>query len=422
MATTTTAPRPGEVVSQSALGMAAGRAASMVLGFVFWLAAARFFPTHTVGAMAGLVSSMMLCTQFAQFGIGNALIVELPKARGQERHFIWVALWWTVLAALVVSMVFLLLGATVLDELGRQVSSPEAVLAFVIMCILGTANIIIDQTSMALGRGAQVLGRNLCFGVVAALCLVGLRALDSDPRPVFLLWAWVVAGVTACAIGVWQFHSALPRAAQTSAGTKAISARLWGTGLSNQALTLAERAPALILPILVIERLGAAANAAWYPAWMMAWGVCVIPMSAGLALFSAVADEDRVRPSAVRSALRTSLLIGGAAAVVVMLGAPFVLSALGKDYAAQGVGVARILAAGVIPFTFTQMYFAVCRGTGRLWQASTVAVLSGLAGVVAVAVLADGHGLSGIAWGWFGAQCATGLWAALRLRDMVDHR
>jgi len=167
--TVPTVRRPSDVVSQSAIGMAAGRAASMALGFLFWLAAARFFTPVVVGATAGLVSSMMLCTQFAQFGIGNALITELPRNRGQERYFVTVALWWTVIAALAVAVVFLGLGATVLRQAGGSVASPVAGFAFLIMCVLGTANIVMDQTSMALGRGAQVLIRNLSFGAVAAL-------------------------------------------------------------------------------------------------------------------------------------------------------------------------------------------------------------------------------------------------------------
>jgi len=412
--------RPSEVVTQSAIGMAAGRAASMALGFLFWLAAARFFSPLVVGATAGLVSSMMLCTQFAQFGIGNALIIELPKSAGQERHLVSVALWWTVAAALGTALVFLVLGASVLQEVGESVTTPVAALAFLVMCVLGTANIVMDQTSMALGRGAQVLTRNLSFGAVAALGLLAIRGMTTEPRPVSLLWAWVAAGVTACAMGLWQFHAVLPRIKGVSLSKREASARIWGTGLANQALTLAERAPTLVLPIVVVEVLGTRANAAWYPAWMIAWGVYIIPMSVGMALFSGVADDGRVRVKAVASAMRTSLLIGGAAALAVLALAQLLLSVLGKGYAEEGTVVVRLLVLGFVPLTLVQMYFGVCRGISRIWEATAVAAISGIAGVVLAAVLGSTRGLVGFAWGWLAALVAAGLWSAVRLMMVVE--
>ncbi|HNL50936.1 MAG TPA: hypothetical protein PKL68_03175 [Actinomycetota bacterium] len=418
--TVPTVRRPSDVVSQSAIGMAAGRAASMALGFLFWLAAARFFTPVVVGATAGLVSSMMLCTQFAQFGIGNALITELPRNRGQERYFVTVALWWTVIAALAVAVVFLGLGATVLRQAGGSVASPVAGFAFLIMCVLGTANIVMDQTSMALGRGAQVLIRNLSFGAVAALGLLGIRAITAAPRPVSLLWAWVAAGVAACVIGLWQFHVTLPPASGGHMNHRHASARIWGTGLANQALTLAERAPTLVLPIVVVQVLGARANAAWYPAWMIAWGLYIIPMSVGMALFSGVADERRIRRSAVASATRTSLLIGGAAAIGVIAAAHLLLSVLGKGYATDGTDVVRLLALGVFPLTATQMYFGVCRGTDRIWEATGVAAISGIAGVAAATILGADRGLIGFAWGWFAAVAASGIWSTVRLTVLME--
>ena len=52
-------------------------------------------------------------------------------------------------------------------------------------------------------------------------------------------------------------------------------------GLPNDLLTLTERAPGFVLPIVVTELLSPADNAHWYAAWMMAWVVFVIPIQVG---------------------------------------------------------------------------------------------------------------------------------------------
>ncbi len=54
-----------------------GKVADLGLGFLFWLIAARTFPQEQVGLAAGVVSAMMLCTQFAIFGVGSALITPI---------------------------------------------------------------------------------------------------------------------------------------------------------------------------------------------------------------------------------------------------------------------------------------------------------------------------------------------------------
>ena len=68
----------GSMVRNS-VGMISGRAASMALGFLFWLLAARLFPADKVGLTAGVVSAMMLCTQLALLGIGSAFIAYFPR-------------------------------------------------------------------------------------------------------------------------------------------------------------------------------------------------------------------------------------------------------------------------------------------------------------------------------------------------------
>jgi hypothetical protein len=62
---------------------------------------------------------------------------------------------------------------------------------------------------------------------------------------------------------------------------KGIAAELIKSGLPNYLLTLSERAPNWVLPILVTELLSPADNARWYAVWMMAWVVFQIPISIG---------------------------------------------------------------------------------------------------------------------------------------------
>ena len=173
-------------------------------------------------------------------------------------------------------------------------------------------------------------------------------------------------------------------------------------GLPNQLLTLAERAPGLVLPIVVIELLSPAANAYWYTIWMIAWGVYVIPTSLGIGLL----------------AVRFSLVIGVAVGAVLAVVADPLLSLLGGAYADAGVTPLRVLILGVVPLSFIQAYFSACRATGRLREAIVTGLVTGVAGVGATAVAGVLHGLTGMAICWVLVLAAASLWSIGRLRRL----
>lgn len=407
--------------------MVAGRVASMGLGFLFWLLAARFFPASTVGLASGAVAAMMLCTQLALFGFGSAFIAQFPKYREQPSVLLDNAITAVTVASFVVGCLFLTLAALAFDELGTVVESLPFAILFVVMCVLGTLNILLDQVSIAMGRGRQVLSRNLAFGgaAVAAAVVLGLTRRAASPAEVFL--PWVLAGICACWVGVRQLASGVPGYRYRPRCDVDLGRRLAVIGFPNHLLTLTERAPGLVLPIVVTELLSPADNAYWYAVWMMAWVVCIVPLSVGLALFAEVAKADEKLTEKVTLAVRISLGIGVLSAVAVAATGPLTLHLLGADYAAAGTTPLRILVLAVIPMTAVQVYSAVCRGAGRLGEAIATGATGGALAIGAASVVARPFGLVGMAWAWVAVQSLLGIWAVSRVRvigarERVGHR
>jgi O-antigen/teichoic acid export membrane protein len=187
------------------------------------------------------------------------------------------------------------------------------------------------------------------------------------------------------------------------------------TGLANHTLTLAERVPGLVLPIVVAELLSPQENAYWYVIWMSAWVVFITPLSVGIALFAEGSHRPGTMATATTQALRVSLILGGGGAVLLGLLADPVLHLLGHDYAGAGVMPLRFLLLGVIPMTFTSAYYARCRARGRLGEANATAILGGLAAVFVTALAGVRYGLSGMALAWVAVQVIISGWAGLRL-------
>jgi O-antigen/teichoic acid export membrane protein len=231
---------------------------------------------------------------------------------------------------------------------------------------------------------------------------------------VFLPWA--VAGLAACVMGVAQLRRALPRYRPQARVDRPLVGRLVRAGVPNYVLTLAERAPGLILPVIVAELLSPDANAAWYAAWMMAWVIYIVPIQVGMTIFAEVAHDPGSFRRSVRRGVLCSLAIASAGAVVLGLGAHLALSILGPRYADAGVAPLRILLLAVLPLTFIQAYFSSCRARQQLGEAIVAGWLNAVASVGAAAVAGVEHGLVGMAVAWAAVQYATGLWSLWRLR------
>jgi O-antigen/teichoic acid export membrane protein len=401
----------------SGIGLIAGRVASMALGFLAWLVAARLFAPAEVGVASGLVAAMMLCVQLALLGIGSAAIASYPRHGAAPARIVNTGATAVALTALVTGAAVIGLGAVAFDELG-VIATPPYAAAFLAMTVFGTANVFFDHVSIALHRGDQVLVRNATFGVVTVAAPLGLSAVIPDGGLVVVV-GWALAGAVACLLMMGQLMRAIPGYRPRLTLDRALGRDLVATGVPNWLLTLTERAPALLLPVLVAELFSPTTNAFWYAVWMMAWVTLIIPISLGQALFAETARHPEQARGAVTRSIRGSLALGLAGAAAMAVLAEIALGLLGPAYATAGALALRILVLTVVPFTLIQAYYAISRARGELREPIAVGAVTGLAAVVAALAAGASFGLVGMAAGWLAVHAAAGVWAAIRIRSLA---
>ncbi len=398
----------------SSLSLIVGKVATMGLGFTFWLVAARTFEQGQVGLAAAAVSAVMLCTQLALLGVGSSLIVNYPAHARQPKALLDTAFSLIGLASLVAAGCFFALAVTLLPHLRIVAENPYFAVAFAVMSLLGTLGILLDQISAVLRRGDQMLARAIVFGVVNIALLVPLGIWSRSSGALTIFAAWVGAAFAMGVIGWIQLWRSPARYRYKPRIERRLAGPLLRAGLPNHWLTLTERAPGLILPIVVTEFVSPEANAAWYAAWMMAWVLYIIPIQVGMTLFAEASHKTAPLARLVRHGVRASLVLGVAGAIVIAAGAPLFLGILGPGYAAAGVTALRILVIAVVPLTFVQAYFIVCRSTGRLREAVITGVVSATLSIGCAAAAVPG-GLTAMALAWLATQVVVSVWAVLRL-------
>lgn len=399
-------------------GLIAGKVVSLGVGFLFWVLAARAADVRDVGVAAGAVSLMMLTTQLGIAGTGSAFILSHQGEQDRRRRLLDTAVTLVLLTSSGAALTALIVVALALGDLRPVATRPLFAACFLLMTVFGTLSILLDQVSVALGRGEQVLVRNLVGGLLTAAPLMVAPAMSWRLQAEQLFALWVLGAAVACAVACVQLFRGLDGYRYRPSLGRPLSGVLLRRGLPNHALTLVDRAPSLVLPVLVTEILSPQANAYWYVAWMMAWAVLVIPVSLGITLMAQVSVPGTLRPDVVR-AVRVGALLGLVAAAGVALVAGPVLSVLGPGYHLQGVGPLRVLLLALLPVLVLQVYYSVCRSTDRLREALVTGLLTGVAALLCTAAVAQDHGLTGMAWAWVAVQGGAGVCAAARLARLV---
>ncbi len=392
-----------------------GRAASSGLGYLTWLITARLYNAGEVGMASGVVSAMMLCVQVALFGIGAAVIKVYPEHISSPRKLVNTAINMVAISSLAIAVLFLVFARSFFNELNIVTAIPLYAGLFLAINIFGAVNVLMDHVSIAIKRGDQVLTRNVLFGVTTVIGVAALPLITEATTSITIITAWAAAGFMACLLGTVQIYRSVPGFRFNPSISVSKTKQLVGIGLPNYLLTLAERAPNWVLPIIITELLSPVENARWYAVWMMAWVVFLVPISIGQNLFAEIAENPKDFRQPFLMSMRNSLIGGGIAAVLVILFAKLMLSLMGEAYGIAGATPLRILTLAILPITIIQLYYSVCRGTQRLREATLTALVSGAIGISAAAFAGLQYGLNGMAVGWLISQTVAGLWAGLRL-------
>ncbi|MCW2765192.1 MAG: polysaccharide biosynthesis protein [Nocardioides sp.] len=406
-------------LSRASVLMVLGKAFQMGFGFLFWIVAARLTSVAGMGTVAATVSAVMLVTQIGLLGVGATMIVSIGRGEpvGQVLDTGFTVVTATSLLAAGGYVAFTMLGRG--DVATTQSATPFQAM-FLVAAVCGTVAICLDQAGIALGRPSGTVVRYVLGGVVMLGGLAAAAAASrGDLSTGTVFGVWTLSSVVICVAGGWQLSRWVGYRYRGRVRIDSLRRHL-AVGVPNHLLTLTERLPALLVPLLVAYLVSPEATAYWYPAWMLAWVAYTVPIQVGLVQFS----EGVRRPGDLRRTLRSGfvsgLALGGLAAVLLAVLAHPLLALIGADYADSSATALRVLTLGIIPFTVWQSYNARCRAAGLVREGIMAGLV--LAGIICLAtVWAAPRGSTALAVAWVASSSLGAVWAARRLtrRELI---
>jgi O-antigen/teichoic acid export membrane protein len=376
-------------------------AATSLLGFGFWLVAARTLSATEVGRSAALISAMLFVSVFTNLGLGQVLVSRLSsRAAGRDWSLsVSTALGLAAAASLLGGAIAAVLLPTLIPALKGGLS--HATFLLLPLGVMGAAcSLVIDYACIAERQAKLSFLRNTGAALLR-IALIPLASVVPIDGTTWILIVWAASFLLIDVVALFRELPALGHDFRPAiAGWREELSQVRGLIAGHQSINLGAQASSYLLPVLVAARLGPQENAYFYTTFMVASALFFIAPAIGNALFAEGAHEPEHLGRDVRRAARQVLMLAGPPALVLLAAGPLILGLFGEAYAEEGRTLLLILIAAAAFDSVLQLALAVLRVKHRLTAAALVTWATLVVAIAATWVLLPPLGLEGAGLGW----------------------
>lgn len=371
-------PSRWQVVLRNAVSLMMTTGLTSVLGFAFWLIAARLYTAEVVGASSAYISLATLVATIASLNLGAVLTRLVPKSGVKTR-------WFVLRSYAITTVLTVLLGlAVVASNIGEPYlgSTLTERLPFVFAAVMLLLFVLQDAVLTGLSKGPAVLIENALFAVVKLLALVALAA--SFPTSGIVV-SWIAPALMAVvAVNVYLFAVVIPRHEAEASGEGVLPRRrrLASFVSAEYMRALLTTGTSSVLPLLVTAAVGPVQTAYFWIPWLIYSSAVQLPYGIMSAYVVDVSFHGRETWSTLRRGIRMGAAVVAATTVGAFFIVPVVLQLAGPGYAEEGSSLSQVLSL-CLPFSAVVALYATFAWLDqRLWklvsfQAITTVVLLG---------------------------------------------
>ena len=383
--------RPGLLI-QNAIALMISSGGTAVLGVVFWAVAAHLSTASALGRTAAEIAAMLLLATLAQLSYGSIFERFLPVAGEFTFNFVKRAYLLCTAFGLVLAAGYLALG------FGRSFlpSSLGWKLLFVVAVVLWTIFALQDSVLIGLRASRWVAVENIAYSAVK-MAFLPVSIAISATEGIFVAWTAPLI-LTIIAISWYLFRHRIPEHASTSVSTEALpSARnLIVLASAQYAALLSSVFLPSIVTLIVIQRLGAVANAHYYLPAMIANSLGMFSWGIVRSFLVEATNEPHALRLHANSAIRALLIVLVPSIVLGCIFAPYYLRIFGASYANQGTTLMRLLLISLLGTTVMVFYTAFAWIDKQVWWLTVRNVVSGIIYLVVIFALIGRFGIDAI--------------------------
>lgn len=387
----------GDSLIKNSLYQMATNLSNLILGFFFWVIAARYYTPHDVGTVSAVLSSVFLIAMISSIGFPTALLFYLPRDHKNANNIINSCLSASIAASVVFSLIFL-------SGLDIWTPSLKPVLGSLELAALFTG-VTAASTVSALISGAFIAGRKSSFHMTKETLFGSVKIF---PLPLFAVFggmgiflSWGTGLILAITLGVillsrvWKDYSPM-----FTFGP--IIKSMAGYSAGNYLAGIFYSLPRLALPIMIVNMLSAESTGFFFIAMTVAGLLYGIPQSISTSFLAESSEGELWNKVGKAIKFNTALLLPGL--LLFALFGKIVLTLFNPSYAQNASTALIVLATASLPMSMVSIFTAVRNAQNRV--ASVIKINAAIA-VITLALslpLLRSYGIEGAAAAYLAAN------------------
>lgn len=364
-------------------------------GFVFWILAARFYSPAAVGAASALIAAVTLLSTVSLMGFNMSLIRFLP---GEKNPKMLVNCCFSVvlISSTLIALVFLSGISIWSPALSPFFTGLNPAVLFILFTLGTSIVLMLEQAYIAFRSSGYTFAQQsviqfLKLGLIATLIFSGAFGI-------FLAWSAPVLLVPF--LGLIFLRKIIKGYLPIPSLNKQTIGRMSRFSAGNYFADVLGNSTIYVLPLMIVNILGAEPNAYFRIAYGVASVLFMIPLAVMASLFAEGSnDPDKLKHNVVRSFKLLSIILIPGILIIVLLGEKLLLI-FGAEYSDNALSLLWLLALSSLPLGIINIYTAIMRVQFKIKR--IIAVLGGIAFCILVGsyLAMSNFGLIGVGIVW----------------------
>lgn len=371
-------------------------------GFFFWIINAHLYSPEQVGLATTLISVMTLIAGFSNLGFNIGLVRYLPITKNKN-ELINSSFMITSLTTLITSVVFIL---------GLQIFSPKLLflrenLAYAVLFIIFTIALsngtIAESLFVAYRSTKYTFYKNALLSFIKLILPLTLLSFST-----FGIFAAIgIANIIALLYSLYilaayfkfDIHSIFNLNREQIRNVGSYS---FGNYIANFVLNL----PTMILPLIIINIIGAEETAYFYMAMMIANFIFTIPQATTQSLFAEGSHNMHdIKNQIYKTTKVTALLLLPAILFIILFG-KYILFVFGKSYSYEGFILLQLLSLSSIFIALNSILGTILKVNSKIKNLIVISVLNTLI-ILSLSYLFIDSKLYGLGMAWILGQAIS---------------
>lgn len=387
---------------------------NLILGFFFWVIAARYYTPHEVGTISALLSSMFLISMVSSLGFPAALLFYLPRDCKNAGRIINSCLIASIAASLAVSLIFISGLDIWTPPLKPVLGSLEYAALFAVVTTASTASALMSSAFIAGRRSSFHMTKETLFGFVKILPLplfAGFGAMG-----IFL--AWGIGLMLAVILGfillsmVWRGYVLTPV-------LDPIIKSMAGYSSANYIAGIFSSLPRLVLPVMIMNLISAESTGFFFIAMTVAGLLYGIPQSISSSLLAESSDDGELWGKVSR-ALRFNAALLFSGVMLFLLFGRFVLNLFNPSYAQNATATLIILAFASLPLSLNSIFAAVRNAQKKVASVVKINLVIAVITLALAVPFMKSRGIEGAAAAYLAANSIAAIAVIYKMKNPAE--